>query len=86
MPNYRNNPNYNRSGYNHTTSEMLYKPTPPLFTKPENPDDNLANLSLAMAYVPWQTWEKPFEMEEGLNNGTIFPGLYKPFLGEGGCK
>ncbi len=83
MPNYRTNPNYSRSDYSSTPNEMAYKPMRP---RPEKTDANLADLPLAMAYVPWQTWEKPFEMVEGLNNGTIFPGLYKPFLGEGGCK
>ena len=41
--------------------------------------------TLAMAYVPMQPWEKPYELEKGLNSGTIFPGLDLPFLG-GGCR
>lgn len=39
-------------------------------------------LSLAMAYVPYQQWEKPYEPEVGLSRGTIFPCLDKPFIGE----
>ncbi len=39
----------------------------------------------AMAYVPWQAWEKTYEPEEGLINGTLFPCLNLPFLG-GRCK
>lgn len=40
--------------------------------------------ALAMAYVPMQEWEAPYELEAGFQNGTIFPGLNKPFL-EGAC-
>lgn len=35
--------------------------------------------SLARAYVPFQKICDYFEPMEGLKNGTIFPGLYKPF-------
>lgn len=37
---------------------------------------------VAMAYVPFQSWEKPYDMEAGLSRGTIFPSLDKPFLGK----
>ena len=40
-----------------------------------------AETPLAMAYVPFQTWEKPYDMETGLSRGTIFPSLDKPFIG-----
>ncbi|MFA9381595.1 MAG: spore coat associated protein CotJA [Acetanaerobacterium sp.] len=39
-------------------------------------------ISYAMAYVAFQTWEKPYEPEVGYVRGTIFQGLDKPFLGE----
>ena len=45
-----------------------------------------AKLSLAMAYVPFQQWEKPYEPEVALKRGTIFPGLDKPFIGEEAAK
>lgn len=38
---------------------------------------------LAMAYVPEQVWETPYNVMDGLNRGTLFPGLDKPFLGGG---
>ena len=42
---------------------------------------------LAMAYVPWQRWQNPYEYEEGLKAGTIFPDLNLPFLGaQGGMR
>ena len=41
------------------------------------------NLSLAMAYVPFQKWSDDlFDLEAALQKGTIFPELYKPFLGD----
>lgn len=39
-------------------------------------------LSLAMAFVPAQRFETPYEPSLALNRGTIFPALDLPFLGE----
>lgn len=39
-------------------------------------------LALAMAFVPYQSWETPYATDVALSRGTIFPGLDKPFLGE----
>ncbi len=39
-------------------------------------------LSLAMAFVPAQSFETPYEPVLALHRGTIFPSLDKPFLGE----
>lgn len=41
-----------------------------------------AETPLAMAYVPFQQWEKPYDVETGLSRGTVFPSLDKPFIGE----
>lgn len=41
-----------------------------------------AETPIGMAYVPFQTWEKPYDMMAGLSRGTIFPSLDKPFIGE----
>lgn len=46
----------------------------------------MANAPLAMAYVPYQQWETPYALCTGLNAGTIFPGLCKPFCGKGGKR
>lgn len=48
------------------------------------PGDSIdpALLSLAMAFVPRQAWETPYQFDVGLKRGTIFPSLDKPFLGE----
>ena len=41
---------------------------------------------LAMAYVPWQKFEKTYEPQMALKKGTIFPELDKPFWGRRGMK
>lgn len=40
-------------------------------------------ISFAMAYVPYQSWNRTYEPIVGFERGTIFPELDKPFLGEG---
>ncbi len=42
-----------------------------------------AETPVAMAYVPFQQWEKPYDKDAGLSRGTIFPSLDKPFIGKG---
>lgn len=44
------------------------------------------NWPLAMAYVPMQKFNTTFELGKALKAGTIFPELYKPFLGKRGYK
>ncbi len=39
-------------------------------------------LSLAMAFVPRQAWETPYDFDVALRRGTLFASLDKPFLGE----
>lgn len=41
---------------------------------------------LAMAYVPFQVWEEPYDNDTALSRGTIFPSLDKPFIGEEAVK
>jgi len=41
-------------------------------------------LSLAIAYVPFQQNCDSVSSEEGFKRGTIFPELYKPFTGKRG--
>jgi hypothetical protein len=48
---------------------------------------NFENFAVAMAYVPWQRWNKTYDLEQGFNVGTIFPDLDLPFKGyQGGMK
>ncbi|MDO5560956.1 MAG: spore coat associated protein CotJA [Oscillospiraceae bacterium] len=43
-----------------------------------------AQTPLAMAYVPFQSWEEPYDDKTGFDEGTIFPQLNQPFLCGGG--
>ena len=43
-----------------------------------------AQLTLAMAYVPYQAWEQTLPPDEALCEGTVFPSLVKPFMKEKG--
>lgn len=40
---------------------------------------------LGMAYVPFQSWEEPYDVETAFPIGTIFPVLDFPFRGGGPC-
>ncbi len=42
------------------------------------------HMPVAMAYVPIQKYEKPYELSYALCVGTIFPALCKPFCGRRG--
>jgi len=48
------------------------------------PQCNFEGWRAAMAYVPMQPWEQPFDLDKGLKSGTIFPSLKMPF--EGGAR
>ena len=41
---------------------------------PENP-------VVAMAYIPYQNPKEVYSAEQGINSGTMFPCLDKPFTG-----
>lgn len=41
----------------------------------------LSNKPIAMAYVPWQTFENVLEAGCGLKQGSIFEDLIFPFVG-----
>lgn len=54
---------------------------------PEMMCDPVGNMPLAMAYVPWQTWQNIFEADKSFHLGTIFQDLCKPFEhAGGGCR
>lgn len=45
------------------------------------------DFAVAMAYVPWQYFNKVYETDKALEVGTIFPELDMPFLAAGrGCR
>ncbi len=43
----------------------------------------LSSLPPAMAYIPIQSFEQPFELCRAIQMGTIFPSLCLPFCGKG---
>ena len=43
---------------------------------------NIDKFPIAMAYVPWQKFDRMYDdLEKGYCNGTVFPELNKPFTG-----
>ena len=46
----------------------------------------LSDAPLAMAYVPFQIWNKTYDLDKALQAGTLFPCLDKPFMGRCACK
>lgn len=38
-----------------------------------------------MAYVPYQQWEEPYDVDTAFPIGTIFPALDYPYRGGGSC-
>ena len=50
-------------------------------------DERFDKYPIAMAYVPWQHFDRIFEnLEDAYKTGTIFPELDKPFTGRRCCK
>ncbi len=45
-----------------------------------------AETPLAMAYVPYQSWEETYAENVALTKGTIFPSLDLPFCGKEAAK
>lgn len=41
-------------------------------------------VQLAIATVPMQPWEQPYDPQTALKHGTIFPSLNLPFFATGG--
>ena len=51
-----------------------------------NFNEDFDRFPVAMAYVPWQRQIRTYEdLDEGYQNGTIFPELNKPFTGRRCC-
>lgn len=76
MPNYRNS----------TVNYSSYRQAPAACPIEVGRKDAWENMPLAMAYVPWQTWQNIYDAEKGFCNGTIFQELNLPFRGVGGCQ
>ena len=44
-------------------------------------NDPLCGMPIGMGYVPWQQWDKIYDICDALNAGTMFPELNLPFCG-----
>ena len=73
-------PNYRSNTMPYTNYRQMQRTTPVM--RKETYDD----MSLAMAYVPWQVWRDIYDAEKGFHCGTIFQELNMPYLGKGGRK
>lgn len=85
MPNYRTTNMHNDNNSYGRPLDIAYPQMDEPYYSMKDEDD-LAKLPLAMSYVPWQLWDKTFDTNEILSKGTLFPSLYKPFLGAGGYR
>ncbi len=69
--------------------DVELRPQPPQPPQPDGgmPQPPQQTMVVAMAYVPWQKWQQPYDYEKGFQSGTIFPDLDLPFKGyQGGMK
>ncbi len=76
--------NGNRPRMQGTQNQSLRVGTPRSNQSCKMDTSALLPLSLAMAYVPMQTWGETYTPEKALCRGTIFPVLDLPFM-RGGC-
>ncbi|PHV69633.1 hypothetical protein CS063_14830 [Sporanaerobium hydrogeniformans] len=49
-------------------------------------NEEIQELPIAMAYVPWQQWKDLYEPKEAFKRGTLFKQLDLPFYGGKGTK
>lgn len=72
----------NGCGCSHLWNEIRQPETPDNENNGDcRPPCNFEGWQTAMAYVPMQPWEAPFNPEQALKAGTIFPNLRLPFKG-----
>ena len=73
---------------NQQNCNCMAPPMQPMPCMPPMPPRDIFhdNVSLAMAYVPWQIWNTTYDLDKALQVGTLFPCLDKPFMGRCVCK
>ena len=59
--------------------------TQPMFRSPMMRPVNFDRFPIGMAYVPMQSWQQQYSLEQGFRRGTIFPELDLPFM-MGRCR
>lgn len=83
-----NNKNCSRRPINlrnmqNTTSQMNYDN---FLCMKKSQNENIEDMPLAMAYVPYQQWKDLYDPSEALKRGTIFKALDLPFECAKECK
>lgn len=61
------------------SGSAVYQPVTAISCTDTSPGHLEQHYSVAMAYVPWQQWQRVYSMEQGFRQGTIFPDLDLPF-------
>lgn len=61
------------------SGSAVYQPVTAISCTDTSPGCLEQHYSVAMAYVPWQQWQRVYSMEQGFRQGTIFPDLDLPF-------
>lgn len=72
--------NYRRSMPREAARPRMQQPAP------SSGPTSMTKCPIAMGYVPMQEWSQPLAPCKGLQIGTIFSDLYKPFCGKGGAR
>ena len=49
-------------------------------------EERYRDMTVTMAYVPWQYLKDTYDPEKALMTGTIFPELDKKFVGKAGGR
>lgn len=54
--------------------------SPAAISCPNTVSGSIEQFPVGMGYVPWQQWSQTYTMEQGIQQGTIFPELDLPFV------
>ena len=82
MPNYR----YRSQEYNCCQNmNRQQRQMCPVCVEDRTDGNQMNDMPIAMAYVPWQEWRDLYTCEHAFHRGTVFAELDKPFKGMGGC-
>lgn len=75
----RNNENMNRSNNNCGCMRDMQKDE--CVGGCDRGTEHVDHMMPGMGFVPWQKWEDVYCIDDGLENGTIFGQLNKPYIG-----
>lgn len=79
--NRRSSSNMNYSTNRNSDSECRCKMTQFMSEGCNRGNEPVDTMNPGMGFVPWQEWKNVYNIEKGLERGTIFEELDKPYLG-----